>query len=183
MRKYIIISTVLLVFFLARVNCQVIIDSVNVTYNIQPSYIAEILNDLDGNHLKKLTNYKISDNQISSEQVLSFLNRDFKTDVFNQFDFLKSCNFQIIIEERTLHLGIIELGFSSKSELEKAYKIVKAVNRSNFNLKVLTEFTVLRKNESLIFLFSETSYDPLIRSFFNRMNRTYTQMKDVCRDF
>jgi len=180
MRKYIIISISLFVCFLARVNCQAIIDSTNVTYHIQPSYIAEILNDLDVNYLKKMNNYKISDNQISSQQVISFLNYDFKTDIFNKFNFLKSCNFQIISKEKTLHLGIIELGFNSNRELEKAYKIVKGVNRSNFNLKVLTEFIVLRNNESIIFLFSETSYDPLISSFFNRMNRTYTQLKEVC---
>ncbi|PKQ45183.1 hypothetical protein CSW08_09195 [Confluentibacter flavum] len=146
-----------------------IINSINYQCDVPSNYTKEILNDFTTKYLSKLNSYDIVDNETTSKLNLEFLNNDFNTNAFSQFCSLKRCNFQVKYSENSLQLGIIEITFNSSFDLKNAKRIVEESKRTNFKLKVLTKFIFLEKENSLIFVFSETPHNSLLCSFFDEI--------------
>lgn len=71
-----------------------------------------------------------------------------------------------------LHLGIIEIFFKKKSDLDNAYNLVLASKRHNFRLIILTRFVVIKKGNNLIFVYSQTRRQE-INQFFKKVQGEY----------
>lgn len=164
-----IIIFLFLLFTFEHANSQMIIDSINFQCDVPSNYTKEILNNFTTKCLSKLNSYDVVDNETTSKLNLEFLNNDFNTDAFSQFCSLKGCNFQVKYSGNSLQMGIIEVAFNSSFDLKNAKRIVEESRRTNFKLKVLTKFIFLEKENSLIFIFSETPHNRLICTFFGEI--------------
>ena len=105
-----------------------------------------------------------------AKQRIEFLNKDFKTDSFNNAASVSYLNYLSAEDNERIHLGVIGLSFHSCNELNQSYLSVTSSNRSNFMVKVLTRFIVLKRDKSLIFIYSETPFHGEVRSFMKTAN-------------
>ena len=107
-----------------------------------------------------------TDDAIAKQRIEFFIS-DFKTDSFSKATSVSYLNHLSTQKDEPIHLGVASLEFESCNELEKSYSSVISSNRSNFMIIVLTRFIVLKRDKTLIFIYSETPFQSDIRSFMN----------------
>ncbi len=161
-------SLIIIFFFITFANSQVVIDSNNCEKNDGRNNINEILNDFIFSNDSLLTNYQIIDNPINLNRTIDFLNKDFKTSIFNNFCYISETNFNLVNNNGKIHFGIIEIKFKYDHDITAIRTIINNTKRNNFKLVVLTQFIVFEKNNSIIFIFSETPDQKIINSFLKR---------------
>jgi hypothetical protein len=149
---------------------QDIVDSLNVNYVDQKTYIDELLDMFKRDYINTHMKGEIVSNNISVLQQLELINKDFNTNVFSRFNVFKCLNFFIDKDKDTeIHLGIIEIGFKNSEDLETAYSKVKSSKRHNFLLATLTVFKLQKRGDNLIFVYSETPYQKGIMDYFKKI--------------
>jgi len=137
-------------------------------------------------HFSEQSKIKIDEKSIQTDdaiakQRIEFFNNDFKTDSFTKATSISYLNYLSTQENDPIHLGVASLEFKTCNELDKAYRSVIASNRSNFMVKVLTRFIVLKREKTLIFIYSETPFQNDIRSFMNTA-KTIEAAREKCGD-
>ncbi len=114
--------------------------------------------------------FNYSDNKTSTG-IKNFLNRDFKTAIFNKACFLEEANFQVKMKNgEEGNLGFMHIAFKTEKELESALKVIHATKRDSFNLKVLTKFVIVRHANGLIIISSETPFNKLVNTYFKDLS-------------
>lgn len=123
-------------------------------------------------HFSQQTKIPIDETSIHTgdaiaKQRIEFFNKDFKTDNFSNATTVSYMNYLSTQDKEPIHLGVASLEFSNCTDLEKSYSSVTSSNRSNFMIKVLTRFIVLKRDKTLIFIYSETPFQSDVRTFMN----------------
>ena len=156
------------------------IDFVNKDF-LYETYIEPIANKIDSTLTRFSFGKKVHNHQVTARKQILFLNRDFKTKAFNRYNIVKTADF--FVDESSpnyVHFGIIEVGFNRCRDLDRAYHTVVKTNRKNFLLEVLTVFTVLRLDHSLLILYSETPYAPPVLQL-NQEIEVFANEKRKCQ--
>lgn len=106
----------------------------------------------------------------TSKKMLEFLSHDFKTDLFNNAKEFRYwyCNANDA-ESKRMHFGIVSVVFENENDMVALTKKIKSLQRTNFKVKVLTSFKVLKNKKELLILFSETVRQKKVNAFFKSL--------------
>lgn len=78
-----------------------------------------------------------------------------------------------------LHLGVVALEYPDEKIAIKKHKLATSDNSKFFdNTIILTKYTALRRNNVVIFLYSETFLDDKLKSFFEQIDGTLNSFKN-----
>ena len=140
--------------------------------------------------LNSPANKRIPNHPWNAKEQIRFLNKDFKTKLFNRYNIVKVAEFivgepdtngfYITIGPDDIHLGIIEVGFNRCTDLNSAYNTVQKSNRLYFITEVFNVFTVLRIDHSIIFIYSETPVAPPVLQL-NQEIEIFAKEKKKCQ--
>ncbi len=173
---------VLSVFNISK--AQVIIDTSRCN-TIKTGHLKLLIDEFKNNCPDKNTNYSFTEASFSASETIAFLNGALKTKIFNRYCFLERSTSEIQSSEDKINyvLGMAEIGFKSKKELEKAVSIIKSYNNNYFYLEVATQFVLLKEDDTLIIIYSEISSpnNSLINCFFERLKTKKKQYIPIGR--
>ena len=85
------------------------------------------------------------------------------------------------VEGRRLHLGVVEIVFPRCADLERAMAAISRVRRDYFNVAAPSVFRTLRRERSLVVIFSESPLEPSVKELLHSTARDALS-SPTCRD-
>jgi hypothetical protein len=164
--KFLALFIAVMMIFI-KSHAQVITDTSRCSGGNYQGSIKFLIDEFKSRCLERDQEHNFVDVAFSNVKTVSFLNHIFDTHIFNHYCFLEKSSSRIEFpnKSRNIILGMIEISFESKKDIEKA------THRSVFNLEVATPFILLKEKSTIVIVFAEvTSLNrDTVSCFFNRL--------------
>jgi len=154
--KFIILFLIVM-FDMAKVHGQIIADTSLCEGSKRKGHLEFLIDRFKNECLDQTTQYNYVNVAFSNKKTILFLNKNFKTHIFNRVCFLEKSSSRIILADGNDYLvfGMVEVGFGSNKELDRAIKIIKSGHLNVFQIEVATPFVLLKEEDTLILVFAE----------------------------
>lgn len=133
-------------------------------------YLRQVIHHFSEQSKIEIDEKAINVNNAIAKQRIDFLNKDFNTENFSTAKTVSYINYLSTENNERIHLGVIALEFDSCDDMDKSYSSVVSSKRTNFMVKVLTRFIVLKRGKNIIFIYSETPFQDNVRAFMKTAN-------------
>jgi len=159
---------------LSRSQAQVVTDTSRCGNINKKGHLRSLLEGFKNTCLNKTANYNFTDVAFSNSRTISYLNRSFRTKIFNNYCFLEKSSSTIAyqIGEPKVSFAMVEIGFRTKKDKANALAIIRSAHDDYFpGLELMTGFVLLKEEDTIVLVFAEEEFlqHELMRCFFSEL--------------